>query len=468
MHSAGERQFYVIALIETLFQHLPLKIRVSLLYDIGCAFERSCLKWDFLSRFLDRIAFAVSVFHVFGHEWACQLLYHPRKRLGFGFTNGESAERFWNSIRHLIAHLRICGYHNRLYTLDAQIKHSQEGSLFRLGEWIHRRYRHCVAKRTESTKALRECEKSTALLREQWQLQVVAQTKPLPRMWACVAELWKQFLSAVDNDNDNAAVFQLEYDQGLEALKKARTALRRKEEALGVDEHEELEQLANSEYMRLRMNARALKLRLRERLRARKFEMDVVERSYRRLLNDSKLHAHTELAVKRRAPTIVKLAAEYNKLCTEIAKIIKNGGAPRGLIAPVTIPPKGLWQLDVDDAIFQDVGLDDRYGDDNPPLWLSDNNVRKGINAVLQLDRCDEEERRLWRENSALRVWFREEWEIVTKAIEGAGEYQFLLVLYRLLKHMFSIGCRQVPSSAAPRQAGQARCDLGQAPPRLR
>jgi len=70
--------------------------------------------------------------------------------------------------------------------LDAQIEHSQEGSLFRLGEWIRRRYRHCVAKRAESTKALRECEKSTALLREQWQLQVVAQTKPLPRTWAFV------------------------------------------------------------------------------------------------------------------------------------------------------------------------------------------------------------------------------------------------------------------------------------------
>ncbi|KAF8201028.1 hypothetical protein K438DRAFT_1513344, partial [Mycena galopus ATCC 62051] len=151
-------------------------------------------------------------------------------------------------------------------------------------------------------------------------------------------------------------------------------------------------------YMRLRMNMRALKLRLRERLRARKFKMDIVERSYRRLLNDSKLHAHTESAVKHRAPTIVKLAAEYNKLCTEIAKIIKNRGAPRGSIPPVMIPPKGLWQLDVDDTIFQDVGLDDRYGndgDDNPPLWLSDDNVRKGINAVLQLDQCDKEERRL-------------------------------------------------------------------------
>jgi hypothetical protein len=109
MHSAGEKQFPVILLMETVFWHLPPRIRVGLLYNIGCTLERSCLKWGFLARWLDRIAFAVSVFHAFGHEWACQLLYHPRKRAGFGFTNGEGCERFWHSIQHLIAHLRICG-----------------------------------------------------------------------------------------------------------------------------------------------------------------------------------------------------------------------------------------------------------------------------------------------------------------------------------------------------------------------
>lgn len=115
MHSAGEKQFNVVALMETLFQHLPLNIRVGLLYDVACSFERSCRKWGFLSRFLERLAFAVSVFHAFGHEWACQLLYHPRKRIGFGFTNGEGCERFWHSISHLIAHLRICAVSSVLY-----------------------------------------------------------------------------------------------------------------------------------------------------------------------------------------------------------------------------------------------------------------------------------------------------------------------------------------------------------------
>ncbi|KAJ7690799.1 hypothetical protein B0H16DRAFT_1752431 [Mycena metata] len=181
MHSAGEKQFNVVALMETLFQHLPHNIRVGLLYDVGCTFERSCRKWGFLSRFLDRLAFAVSVFHAFGHEWACQLLYHPCRRVGFGFTNGEGCKRFWHSISYLIAHLRICGYHNRLYTLDAQIEHADEASLLRLGGWVLRRHKHSRGKRVEATKALAECGYPIATLRTQWLLQVTAQTKPLPK-----------------------------------------------------------------------------------------------------------------------------------------------------------------------------------------------------------------------------------------------------------------------------------------------
>ncbi|KAJ7336153.1 hypothetical protein DFH08DRAFT_965053 [Mycena albidolilacea] len=425
MHTAGEKQFYVVALMHTLFQHLPHDIRVGLLYDVACAFERS-----------------LSVFHAFGHEWACQLLYHPRKRVGFGFTNGEGCERFWQSIRHLIPHLRISG----------------EASLFRLAEWIRRRYRHSVQKRADTTRALRECGKPKLLLGEQWKMQVIAQTKPLPRRTKTrgqqavnavmllraavkirqgqVRELRQRFLEAVQHGHPDATVCQAEYLADQQALEKAEGTLRRKEEALGVDEHEELEQLATSEYMRLRMNARALKLRLRKCLRARKFEMDVVERAYRRLRNDAKLHAHTESAVKRREPTITKLVTEYNKLCAQIAKLIRDANAPPGSMAPIPIPPKGLWQVDVDDTLFQDVGIDNDT--DAPSPWLSDEKVRAGIKALLELDRCDEEDSRLRREKLALQVWFREEWEIITEAIKGAAcdtdEYHLCLQQDRLVR----------------------------------
>lgn len=102
---------------------------------------------------------------------------------------------------------------------------------------------------------------------------------------AQVAEQRQQFVDAVSVGDSNAPVFQTELRAAEEALVKAQGQLRRKEGELGVDEYEELQQLAKSEYMRHRMNARALKIKLRDRIQKRKFEMDPVERAYRRLVN---------------------------------------------------------------------------------------------------------------------------------------------------------------------------------------
>jgi hypothetical protein len=88
-----------------------------------------------------------------------------------------------------------------------------------------------------------------------------------------------------------------------------------------------------------------------------------------------------------------------------------------------------LWQLDVDDAIFQDVGLDDdddATGPTEPPLWLCDEQVHAGIKAMLVLDRCDKEEARLLREMCSLRVWFAEEWKMVQRALLDTGMSLYL------------------------------------------
>jgi hypothetical protein len=107
--SAGEKQHYALALIQRLFESLPPNIRVGILYDIACQLHRSCVKWGFLDQFQDRMTFAVSVFHAYGHQWPCQLIYHPRKCVGFGLTDGEGCERFWSSITQLISSLRVAG-----------------------------------------------------------------------------------------------------------------------------------------------------------------------------------------------------------------------------------------------------------------------------------------------------------------------------------------------------------------------
>ena len=109
MTSAGEKQHYVLALLQRLFEHLPGHMTVGVLYDIGCQLHRSCEKWGFLKDVLPRIIFGISVFHAYGHQWPCQVVYHPRKCRGFGLTDGEGCERFWSSLKKLIPGLRVSG-----------------------------------------------------------------------------------------------------------------------------------------------------------------------------------------------------------------------------------------------------------------------------------------------------------------------------------------------------------------------
>ncbi|EIN04930.1 hypothetical protein PUNSTDRAFT_32763, partial [Punctularia strigosozonata HHB-11173 SS5] len=89
MTSAGERQHYAIALLDKFFRHVPATFRAGVLYDIGCQLHRSCYKWDLLPDYRDRIVFTISVFHAFGHQWLCQIIYHPRKCACFGLSDGE-------------------------------------------------------------------------------------------------------------------------------------------------------------------------------------------------------------------------------------------------------------------------------------------------------------------------------------------------------------------------------------------
>jgi hypothetical protein len=223
-------------------------------------------------------------------------------------------------------------------------------------------------------------------------------------------------------------------------LRKHEATLRAKEAALGVADKQMLRHLLKSEYIRCRMNARALKYRIREKLRSRKFELERVDQFVHRKKTtgkpkrgarwmdltavppDPKLKTHIEDAVKRRDPGIQELVRNYNKLCAQMASLIKRKKAPKNAIAPEPIDPKSIWGLDVDDEIWQDVGLDDAYDDQEPPLWLKDEAVRTGIKAMLELDRCLEEEPRVFHECRALRWWLSEEWDAVTSAKAVAAE----------------------------------------------
>ncbi|KAJ7193765.1 hypothetical protein B0H12DRAFT_1039333 [Mycena haematopus] len=436
MRTPGEKQYYALALLETLFQHLPPAIRVGVLYDIACQLHRSCIKFGFLNRYLHRILFAVSVFHAFAHRWACQLIYHPLKCRGFGFTNGEGCERFWHSISKLIPHLRVAGYHNRLHTIDSQVEHADKASLGRLGSWLVRRTVHCEEKLQEARKELATCGLAEADLRSEWKKQVEAQTKPAQRRskargTAAVEEVillrkrvdalfqtMTVLQEALGDPKSTAHVLlyaETHVDDARQAWKNAQQKLRRLEQQLGVTDATMLQKLRHSDYYAARMNAKVLKERLRQRLRERKFELDLIERSFRRTRSENQRNDHAGAAIKRREPTISTTVKEYNKLCAEISTLLKAKKGPAGAAAPTPIPAKGVYQLDVDDVIWQDLGLDD---DTTPELWLVDAKVRAGIRAMLQKDRCEEEAPRLLRERRHMQHWFAIEWQAVSQLID--------------------------------------------------
>ncbi|OSX60413.1 hypothetical protein POSPLADRAFT_1058574 [Postia placenta MAD-698-R-SB12] len=99
----GEQQKYAIALLEHLFTFLPPNATVAALYDIGCVVDRSLELYNILPVDIhQRLIFAISAMHTYGHQWACQIVYNPRLREGLGLTDGEGVERLWSRLRKLI------------------------------------------------------------------------------------------------------------------------------------------------------------------------------------------------------------------------------------------------------------------------------------------------------------------------------------------------------------------------------
>ncbi|KAJ3739895.1 hypothetical protein DFH05DRAFT_1529731 [Lentinula detonsa] len=164
MTSAGERQHYALTLVDILFKHLPPNWSVGILYDIACQLERSCS-----SMHLDMVGLA------------CQCIYHPRKCLGFGLSDGEGCERFWHMISPLIAYLRVCGFYTRLYTLDLQVQHINRVSLERIAIFLVRKWKTAQVRREEGEKDVLFSTRNAEFLCGQWQLQVASATCPLPR-----------------------------------------------------------------------------------------------------------------------------------------------------------------------------------------------------------------------------------------------------------------------------------------------
>jgi hypothetical protein len=185
----------------------------------------------------------------------------------------------------------------------------------------------------------------------------------------------------------------------------ASIAERRKD--LGIQENAQLRTMLSSDFLQARLNARALKERIRVKVVSRKFEMERLEKATNSTSGERSLQTHIQSQVQRHQPNIVKLMNRYNTLCMEMERLIGAKKAPPGSLVPKQLVRESLFSLDVDDGIWNDAGLGD---DDVPPLWMSDDAVRGGIQSLLAFQRCLEEEECLKVEYGNLRRWMNVEW----------------------------------------------------------
>ncbi|KAH6869852.1 hypothetical protein BKA70DRAFT_1490269 [Coprinopsis sp. MPI-PUGE-AT-0042] len=459
MNTPGEPQYFAIALLTKLFRSLPSDITVGVLYDVGCQLERSCRKWGLISEFLDRIAWAISIFHAYGHQWPCQLIYHPRKRTGFGLSDGEGCERFWSAIQQLIPSLRVSGYHHRILVLDFQVEHLRQTSLLHSGKWILRKWISCSQRIAEALETLENTPFDEDVLWEQWRKQVATQTQPFVRATKGLAKKeiqaiidlmdWAKTLRKDITTLDRRISTALGSDEMQEMLE-TRLSLETKEQEvrhqietrrnrLGVSETVELKKLLNDKYLALLVQAKAVKGRLRTRVQARRFELERLDRAYQRgVANDErKLHGHLQSQINRHQSGITSTLARYNTLCSDMEKLVRAGKAPKGATAPIPLARESLFSLDVDDPIWDDTGLDDAEGQLDEALWLCNEEVRGGIKALLMVERCEEELARLKTECRALHQWVCEEWSLLIQGLVSIDDeniqYQIGLQLRRLV-----------------------------------
>ncbi|KAG1803292.1 uncharacterized protein BJ212DRAFT_1449924 [Suillus subaureus] len=410
--SVGEKQHYLLALLDHLFKHLPPQMTIGLLYDIRCQLEQSCHKWSLLDEsILSQITFAVAVFHTYGHQWPCQIIYHPRK--------------------HKATHppLRVSGFNQHLFVLDTQICHLDMRSLQGFGHWLHWHWIHCQMKKNAALDNLQDLDLNKDMLCVEWKAQIVHQTRPAAAKVITTLLALEKTLDAHDTSVheleawlhgghvDDMVKLNLQLIDARLRCTKVTNTIRHHRSALGVEDKAELEKMKKDVYLTARLNARTVKTRIQDRLRQRKFKLERLERSYRASINAEKLHANTQHSIKRHKPGILKLVSTY------------NGLAPPFAIPPHSILHDGIFQLDVDDNIWQDIGLDNATV--NPPVWLSDEAIRNGIQLQLEVDHCFKEEAQLMRKWSVMQEWMLMEWEGIQDALSNADELANICVVWR-------------------------------------
>ncbi|KAF9508417.1 hypothetical protein BS47DRAFT_1416606 [Hydnum rufescens UP504] len=414
----AKKQFYALALISALMELIPNHWRVRVLYNIGCQMHRTLQKWDLMPEYLHRLKFAVSIFHAYGHQWACQLWYHPRKAAMWGLSDGEGCERFWSDLQKLIPGLHVAGLGEALMAVG-KCPHGLdvEGLLVQFNE--QREFQTKSVDRQSKTKGTRVIE------------QILSLEMTVQSQHAILVHLLKELGSLAVDDSVGGQALREEWKERVkmaqDTISRLEDNIARKTKALRLEDRASADCLANlkkDKWINLQLNILVLHDQLITKLCARKFELANLEHAHASRAMDQKTKSHVEKAVKQHAPGIEATVHKYNAKQKEMLKEQGKNGVRRDAYVPPELVMEGLFNLDIDQDIWENANMVDFEGGEIP-LWLANKEVWDGIRAAQEVKSCQEELRRCDVEYSNLRAWFVEEYEAVHNVFKfGNGTWE--------------------------------------------
>ncbi|KAK1223731.1 hypothetical protein PQX77_013383 [Marasmius sp. AFHP31] len=421
----GEQQKFAIALFEAFFSMIPETATVAALYDIACVLDRSLRLYDLLPESITaRLQLATAVMHAYGHQWACQLLYNPRMRVGLGITDGEGTERLWSRLRRMIGLERRASRAKRIWMLDRQCNSIAMDLREGLGAWIRKRlHKNVQKKEAEAMRVLKKHDTAVEVLCQYWDEQRDAQSSVRALAPARLKkELTKvlQLQAQIDTLEEEITEVRVAIKKMPFAPSEATFSLcnmeklhgRLKTEAEGLYaslniDHQFLElKDVPLEYLHTLLLARDLKLTIRKKAIGTFYEWDRVDGAVGGVNEalGTRLHQITRNSITRRAAAFENLIRKFNQ---HITYLEEHHQSSYQVPVPSRLPTQLQSLRDMETShLWEDVWISKT---DTPPKWLIDEDVRKGIRSFLNLDRCAEERARLDAEAANLLWWFTRE-----------------------------------------------------------
>ncbi|KAF9514979.1 hypothetical protein BS47DRAFT_1450002 [Hydnum rufescens UP504] len=315
-------------------------------------------------------------------RWVCQLWYKSSEGGCLGLTDGEGSNALWNDLRHLIQSPCRCLVGKRVKATKARLIIAQEkrARIPLSDEFLQSQFEE---QRAYQSRPLERQSKKKGFLAVE---KILAVHQRLDAAWDLVEALQKQLIAIPVSDT--IATWN-EQEDDLTAILKLGDPV----------SYDNLKKMKDHPWFEHQLNMRALKARILAKACQRNFEAHN--------LTDHSTAEHTNKALKRRYRSIKNLVTDYNK---------------RRLIIPPPIEMKGLFSLDVDNDIWQDIGLaDDEFGGQVPP-WLGDEDVRNGIQIVQEIMNCHDELYLCECEQSSLQHWFNDESAALIAVLQASKE----------------------------------------------